>query len=311
MNKISYEEFVKRYQEKIEPHMNKRVTFQGEGEMFRVFIANEIMEEWKEEQMAETIKQLEMDGPGVLLTPGELPVEIGMTKAGAEKERELNATLRDKNLKILELEQSLKQKDLKMLELTVDKINHDLAKAKVLHYVNFFSEWGQFKRACMDVIKIDGYVALKPDEFEMIVEKVERAGALEDALDTKNEVLDEICNKLADIRNLFDESDQIAEGHTMDDVVASPYAVACYAENKIKRLKGECKRLIEEKRLQETEEKKSVFIVTFSPTHGPDLETKFIAVNAYWDSGNTIVVDDVRIELPGNIKSAEFVEVAK
>lgn len=48
-----------------------------------------------------------------------------------------------------------------------------------------------------------------------------------------------LCNKLADIRDLFDESDMKAEGHGMEDIIGSPYAVACYAENKIKRLMKE------------------------------------------------------------------------
>lgn len=47
---------------------------------------------------------------------------------------------------------------------------------------------------------------------------------------------DSLCDKLADIRNLFDDSDMKAEGHGMEDMIASPYAVVCYAENKIKRL---------------------------------------------------------------------------
>jgi hypothetical protein len=45
-----------------------------------------------------------------------------------------------------------------------------------------------------------------------------------------------IIQKLADIRDLFDESDMEAEGHGMEDMIADPYAVACYAENKLKRL---------------------------------------------------------------------------
>ncbi|MEH7116120.1 hypothetical protein V7128_01675 [Neobacillus vireti] len=45
-----------------------------------------------------------------------------------------------------------------------------------------------------------------------------------------------IIQKLADIRNLFDESDMEAEGHGMEDMIADPYAVACYTENKMKRL---------------------------------------------------------------------------
>jgi hypothetical protein len=45
-----------------------------------------------------------------------------------------------------------------------------------------------------------------------------------------------ITQKLADIRNLFDESDMEAEGHGMEDMIADSYAVACYTENKMKRL---------------------------------------------------------------------------
>lgn len=56
MNKISYEEFTKRYKEKMEPHKNKRVSFDGEGEMFRVYLSQMIMEEWKEEQLAKLLK---------------------------------------------------------------------------------------------------------------------------------------------------------------------------------------------------------------------------------------------------------------
>jgi DNA-directed RNA polymerase subunit RPC12/RpoP len=48
-----------------------------------------------------------------------------------------------------------------------------------------------------------------------------------------------IYDKLADIRNLFDEADMDAEGHGMDDAIGSPYAVACYAENKLKRQQKE------------------------------------------------------------------------
>lgn len=47
---------------------------------------------------------------------------------------------------------------------------------------------------------------------------------------------EQLCSKLADIRNLFDESDMEAEGHGMEDMISDPYAVACYAESKIQRL---------------------------------------------------------------------------
>jgi hypothetical protein len=50
VNKISYEEFIKRYKEKMEPYKNKPVSFHGEGEAFRAYISSMIMEEWKEEQ---------------------------------------------------------------------------------------------------------------------------------------------------------------------------------------------------------------------------------------------------------------------
>lgn len=60
------------------------------------------------------------------------------------------------------------------------------------------------------------------------------------AIEYRNENLllenDKLCEKLADIRNLFDESDEIAQGHGMEDAISSPYAVACYAEDKLKRL---------------------------------------------------------------------------
>lgn len=42
---------------------------------------------------------------------------------------------------------------------------------------------------------------------------------------------------------MFDESDMEAEGHGMEDAVASPYAVACYAESKMKRLIEEVNKL--------------------------------------------------------------------
>lgn len=61
-----------------------------------------------------------------------------------------------------------------------------------------------------------------------------------------DEEYDLIINKLADIRNLFDESDKEAEGHGMEDMISDPHAVAIYTENKMKRL-------IEKVRLQEEE----------------------------------------------------------
>lgn len=45
-----------------------------------------------------------------------------------------------------------------------------------------------------------------------------------------------LTNKLADIRELFDESDMEAEGHGMEDMIADPHAVACYTESKMKRM---------------------------------------------------------------------------
>ena len=59
---------------------------------------------------------------------------------------------------------------------------------------------------------------------------------LEYKLDYLQKENDQLIDKLADIRNLFDDSDQSAEGHGMEDMIASPYAVLCYAENKLKRL---------------------------------------------------------------------------
>jgi hypothetical protein len=57
---------------------------------------------------------------------------------------------------------------------------------------------------------------------------------------------DLIIDKLADIRQLFDESDMETEGIEMEDMISSPYAVAIYAENKLKRL-------IEKVKLQQEE----------------------------------------------------------
>ncbi len=52
-----------------------------------------------------------------------------------------------------------------------------------------------------------------------------------------------LLSELAEIRDLFDESDMKAEGHGMEDAIGSPYAVAVYAKNKIKRLIKENKLL--------------------------------------------------------------------
>ena len=51
-----------------------------------------------------------------------------------------------------------------------------------------------------------------------------------------------IIDKLADIRNLFTDEDEKAEGHSMDDMVGSPYAVACYTEDKLKRQQKQIER---------------------------------------------------------------------
>lgn len=51
-----------------------------------------------------------------------------------------------------------------------------------------------------------------------------------------------LLDKLAVIRELFDESDMTAEGHGMEDMISDPYAVAIYAENKLKRLMVKCKK---------------------------------------------------------------------
>jgi hypothetical protein len=75
------------------------------------------------------------------------------------------------------------------------------------------------------------------------VEKAEYLQYINNKLQKENEAL---CDKLADIRNLFDESDMKAEGHGMEDAIGSPYAVACYAENKLTRLIKENKELQEE-----------------------------------------------------------------
>ncbi len=56
---------------------------------------------------------------------------------------------------------------------------------------------------------------------------------------------DRLVAKLADIRDLFDESDMEAESHGMEDMVADPFAVACYAESKLKRLIEENKQMKE------------------------------------------------------------------
>lgn len=79
-----------------------------------------------------------------------------------------------------------------------------------------------------------------------LLDQVEKAAQLEYINDRLQKENDSLCDKLADIRNLFDESDMKAEGHGMEDAIASPYAVAAYAENKIKRLMKDNKELQEE-----------------------------------------------------------------
>lgn len=69
-----------------------------------------------------------------------------------------------------------------------------------------------------------------------LIEQVEKAEWLQYINSKLEKENDSLCDKLADIRNLFDESDMKAEGHGMEDAIASPYAVACYAESKLKRL---------------------------------------------------------------------------
>jgi len=53
---------------------------------------------------------------------------------------------------------------------------------------------------------------------------------------------EKLVDKMVDIRSLFDDSDMEAEGHGMDDLACDPVAVACYAENKIKRLMDKVER---------------------------------------------------------------------
>jgi hypothetical protein len=55
-----------------------------------------------------------------------------------------------------------------------------------------------------------------------------------------------IIEKLADIRDTyFDNSDMEAEGHGMEDMIADPYSVLIYTENKLKRLIEKNKQLKE------------------------------------------------------------------
>lgn len=80
---------------------------------------------------------------------------------------------------------------------------------------------------------IKAYTLTRLEELEQEVSEVSYKAYLYEKLKEEH---DSIISKLADIRNLFDESDMEAEGHGMEDMIASPYAVACYAENKLQRL---------------------------------------------------------------------------
>jgi hypothetical protein len=86
-------------------------------------------------------------------------------------------------------------------------------------------------------------IAMSEEHKDWLIEQVEYLQYINNNLLQENELL---CDKLADIRNLFDGSDMKAEGHGMEDTISSPYAVACYAENKIKRLHKENIELQEE-----------------------------------------------------------------
>jgi hypothetical protein len=81
------------------------------------------------------------------------------------------------------------------------------------------------------------------EDLHWLLNQVDQLQYRNERLENENEAL---CDKLADIRNLFDESDMKAEGHGMEDAIGSPYAVACYAENKLKRLIKENNELQEE-----------------------------------------------------------------
>jgi hypothetical protein len=91
--------------------------------------------------------------------------------------------------------------------------------------------------------KYDENYCLDSKDVDWLIEQTEWLQYTNDKLQKENDLL---CDKLADIRNLFDESDIKAEGHGMEDAIASPYAVACYAENKLTRLIKENKELQEE-----------------------------------------------------------------
>lgn len=94
---------------------------------------------------------------------------------------------------------------------------------------------------------IDKYIKLINDRFGIspeevyeiywLIQQAEMVEGTKYLYEKLNEEHDEIISKLADIRKLFDESDKKAEGHDIEtEMVASPYAVALYTENKMKRL---------------------------------------------------------------------------
>lgn len=93
---------------------------------------------------------------------------------------------------------------------------------------------------------LDGKYVLPPvfkDSLQTVINGVKGLQYRNERLENENESL---CDKLADIRKLFDESDMKAEGHGMEDAIGSPYAVVCYAENKLKRLIKDNQELQEE-----------------------------------------------------------------
>ena len=54
-----------------------------------------------------------------------------------------------------------------------------------------------------------------------------------------NEEYNLLLEKIAEIRELFDDSDVKAEGHGMEDMICDPFAVLIYAKNKMERLMDE------------------------------------------------------------------------
>jgi hypothetical protein len=89
-------------------------------------------------------------------------------------------------------------------------------------------------------------IAMSEEHKNWLIAQAEKAEWLQYTNDKLQKENDSLCDKLADIRNLFDESDMKAEGHGMEDAIASPYAVTCYAENKLIRLIKENRELQEE-----------------------------------------------------------------